>query len=146
MSDAELLDLYSARILALASDIPHLGTLPAPTGTERRRAPHCGSWVEVSLVTDGGRITDFAQDVHACALGQAAAAVLGKAVIGLDRATLARGHAELEAMLTQNGPAPSAPFEEFEVLRPARGFPNRHGSILLATGATLAAFDQALAA
>ena len=49
-------------------------------------------------------------------------------------------------MLKAGGPAPGAPFEELEVLLPARDYKNRHASILLAWDATLAAFDEALAA
>ncbi len=41
MSDTDLVSLYSRRILALAADIPHLGRLPAPQATARRRSPLC---------------------------------------------------------------------------------------------------------
>jgi NifU-like protein involved in Fe-S cluster formation len=34
------------------------------------------------VVVNDGRITEFAQDVKACALGQASAAVLGQVAIG----------------------------------------------------------------
>ncbi|MEF9604602.1 iron-sulfur cluster assembly scaffold protein, partial [Paracoccus sp. PXZ] len=40
-----------------------------------------------------------------------------------------------------DGPAPAAPFEELEALLPAREFPNRHASILLAWEALLDAID-----
>ncbi|HSF93878.1 MAG TPA: iron-sulfur cluster assembly scaffold protein, partial [Thermohalobaculum sp.] len=41
----------------------------------------------------------------------------------------------------EDGPAPEAPFDDLEVLRPARDYKNRHASILLAWEATLAAMD-----
>jgi NifU-like protein involved in Fe-S cluster formation len=143
MSDTDLMKLYSARILALAADIPHLGRLPAPDGTAMQRAPLCGSVVTVDLCMQAGRVTAFAQDVKACALGQAAAAVLGQVVIGLDRSTIEAGRASLRAMLAEGGPVPAAPFHGYDVLLAARDFKNRHASILLAFDATCAAADLA---
>jgi NifU-like protein involved in Fe-S cluster formation len=99
--------------------------------------------VTVSLDVEGGRIARYAQDVKACALGQAAAAVSGAAMIGRTPAEVRRGRDELRAMLKEDGPAPSPPFEGLEVLLPARGYKNRHASILLALDATLEAFKEA---
>ena len=132
MSDADLVKLYSGRILALAADIPHLGRLPAPQGTARKRSPLCGSVVTADVVLDQGRVSRFAQDVKACALGQAAAAVVGAAVIGRTRAEIETARDQLTAMLKAAGPTPAAPFDGFEALTPAREFKNRHASILLA--------------
>lgn len=146
MSDSDLMQLYSRRILALTAAIPHQGRLPSPDGIAMRRSPHCGSSITVDLVLDGGRITEFAQQVRACALGQASAAVLGGAVIGRTRAEIVLARDQLLAMLKQNGPAPQQPFAELEALLPARDFQNRHASIMLAWEATLEAMDQALAA
>ncbi|MDO5613434.1 MAG: iron-sulfur cluster assembly scaffold protein [Paracoccus sp. (in: a-proteobacteria)] len=145
MSDQDLMQLYSRRILALTAAIPHLGRLPAPQGSAMRRSPQCGSTVTVDVVLDGGKVTDFAQEVRACALGQASAAVLGSAVIGHTRDEIAAARDALEAMLKRGGPVPGAPFEALEALSPARDFPNRHASILLAWDATLAALDTAQA-
>ncbi len=142
-TDLDLVKLYSGRILELAADIPHLGRLDQPCATARRRSPLCGSTVTVDLRIENGRIVDFGQDVKACALGQAAASVLGSKVIGLTRAEVERGRDELSAMLRENGPVPTAPFEELEVLVPARDFSNRHASILLAFEATAEAMAEA---
>lgn len=146
MAETELIDLYSKRILALAADIPHLGRLTEPAGTARRRAPLCGSVVTVDLDTDAGRVTRFAQDVKACALGQAAASVVGQNVIGQDRAAIAAARDQLAAMLAGHGAVPAPPFDGLEVLKPAAGFANRHASILLCLDATLEALDAAAAA
>lgn len=144
MSDSDLIQLYSKQILALAADIPHLGSLPAPQARVKKRAPLCGSTVTVDLTVRDGRIEDFAQNVKACALGQASASILGRGVIGLDRNTLAHTREALATMLKENGPTPPSPFDGLEVLRPAREFKNRHASILLAWDATLDALDAAL--
>ena len=137
----DLIDLYSKRILALAADIPHSGALDAPDGAARKRSPLCGSTVLAQIKVEGGKIADFAQDVKACALGQAAASVLGGVAIGLGKADLATARTELNAMLKADGPVPAAPFEGFEVLRPARDYKNRHASILLSLDAAIAAFE-----
>ena len=143
MSDQDLLQLYSTRILALASDIPRLGRLQAPHGTAKKRAPLCGSTVGVELTLEDGRIADFAQEVRACALGQAAASVVGRAVVGLTPDEVRAGRDALWRMLREGGEAPGGPFQELEVLIPARDHPNRHGSIMLAFDATIEALDQA---
>jgi NifU-like protein involved in Fe-S cluster formation len=146
VSDAtDLIKLYSARILALAADVPHLGRLDAPQASVKRRSPLCGSQVTVDLDMADGRVSRFAQDVKACALGQAAAAVLGQVVIGRSAAELTQAAKELRAMLTEAGPVPTAPFTGYEVLTPARDYRNRHASILLAVEAAAEAAQQASA-
>lgn len=142
---SDLIKLYSGRILALAADIPHLGRLDSPQASVRKRSPLCGSTVTVDLDLADGRVARFAQDVKACALGQAAAAVTGAAVIGRTPAELARAAQALGAMLAADGPVPPAPFDGFEALVPARGFRNRHASILLAIQAAAEAAQQAAA-
>lgn len=146
MSDSDLIKLYSARILGLAADIPHLGRLSAPQGTSRRRSPLCGSTVTADVVVKDGKIVEFAQDVKACALGQASAAVLGEVVIGRTLPELQTARDSLRAMLKDGGPVPSAPFQGYEVLLPARDYKNRHASILLALEAVCEAMETAQAA
>jgi NifU-like protein involved in Fe-S cluster formation len=142
MSEQDLMKLYSARILALAADVPGLGRLDTPQGEARRRSPLCGSSVTVQVQLDGGRVCAFAQDVKACALGQAAAAVVGAALTGRNRAEVEAARDQLAEML-RGGPVPAAPFDGFEVLLPARDFKNRHASIQLAIQAAAEAIAKA---
>ena len=142
-ADSDLIKLYSARILALAADIPHLDRLTNPDATVKRRSPLCGSTVTVDVSVTDGVITGFGQDVKACALGQAAAAVVGAAAIGASRDQIIAARDQLKAMLKHDGPVPDAPFDGLEVLIPARDFKNRHASILLALEATAEAMDLA---
>lgn len=143
MSETDLIKLYSQRILALAANIPHADRLPAPTSSATRRSPLCGSTVTVDLVVKDGKIADFGQDVKACALGQASAAIAGAQMIGRTAAEVARARDELAAMLREGGLVPAAPFDGYEALTPARDYKNRHASILLVLEATADAFAKA---
>lgn len=144
--DTDLIKLYSARILALAADIPHLGRLAAPDATVKRRSPLCGSTVTVDVSVKDGRLTELGQDVKACALGQAAAAVAGSAAIGATLLQIETARDQLRAMLKDQGPVPDAPFDGFEVLTPAVAYKNRHASILLSIEAMAEAVQQAATA
>lgn len=130
--DSDLIDLYSGRILELAADIPLTERLEAPQATVKRRSPLCGSTVTVDLSMRDGRVAAYGQDVKACALGQAAASVVGRNIIGLTRAEVVIARDQLMAMLVSEGPVPDAPFQELEILIPARKYRNRHASIMLA--------------
>ena len=142
-AETDLIKLYSGRILALAADIPHLDRLSNPDATVKKRSPLCGSTVTVDVKVQDGRVSDYGQDVKACALGQASASVVGSAVIGTTRAQIETARDQLAMMLKQEGPAPDAPFDGLEVLMPARDYKNRHASILLALDATAEAVAQA---
>lgn len=132
MSDqSDLMKLYSARILALAADIPHLGRLEAPDASVTKRSPLCGSTVTVDVAVADGVLNRLGQDVKACALGQAAAAVAAEAALGASLNQVETARDQLRAMLKSDGPVPDAPFQGFEVLTPAKDYKNRHASILL---------------
>jgi NifU-like protein involved in Fe-S cluster formation len=125
-------DLYSSRILKLAADMPRAGRLAAPDATSEKIAKLCGSKITVDVKLKDGRVADFAQDVRACALGQAAAAVLGEHVIGADLGEIEMARDALRAMLKANGPAPAGRFSELSVLEVVKDYPARHASTLLA--------------
>ena len=137
MSDLDLISLYSGRILELSANIPLIERLESPQATVKKRSPLCGSTVTVDLVSSGGRISEYGQDVKACALGQAAASVVGNNIIGRTRTEVEAARDQLRDMLKSNGPVPDSPFECLEVLLPARAFKNRHASILLTLDAVV---------
>ncbi|WP_373635496.1 iron-sulfur cluster assembly scaffold protein [Yoonia sp. SS1-5] len=140
-AETDMIKLYSGRILALAADMPRTTRLPNPTATAKKRSPLCGSTVTVDVQVQDGVITDYAQDVKACALGQAAAAIVGNAIVGLRQTQVQTGRDQLLDMLKNDGPPPGAPFADLEVLAPAKDYKNRHASILLAFDATLEALE-----
>ncbi len=145
-ADTDLIKLYSGRILALTADIPFLERLETPMASVKLRSPLCGSTVTVDLDIEDGRISRFGQDVKACALGQAAAAITGAVIIGRSLPELEAGRDQLQAMLRGAGPAPLPPFDGFEVLAPAQDYKNRHASIMLCIDAATKAMQQAIQA
>ena len=139
-------DLYSARILSLAANLPHSGRLPAPEGTAERVAKLCGSKAIVDVTLDDeGRIKDFAQTVKACALGQAAAGVVGENVLGASVQEIEAARDSLSAMLKSGGDGPEGRFEALRVLKQVADYPARHASTMVALEAVLDAVNQALA-
>ena len=136
-------DLYSDRILALAANMPRAGRLAAPGASSEKTSKLCGSTVIVDLSVQDGRVVDFAQDVRACALGQASAAVLGAHVIGASVAELELARDALSAMLKAGGAAPRGRFADLAVLEPVKDYPARHTSTLLAFEAVVAAAREA---
>ena len=125
-------DLYSAKVLKLVANIPHTGRLAAPDASSEKISKLCGSRILVDLKVDDGRVSDFAQEVKACALGQAAAAVLGAHVIGATPDEIEMARDALRAMLKSNGPAPQGRFSELSVLEAVKDYPARHTSTMLA--------------
>ncbi|MFZ7090554.1 iron-sulfur cluster assembly scaffold protein [Primorskyibacter sp. 2E233] len=136
MAETDLIKLYSSRILELAADIPRLERLEAPDATVKKRSPLCGSTITVDVKMRDGKVSDYGQDVKACALGQAAASVVGGAIVGCTESQILEARDALRAMLKEDGPTPPAPFDGLEVLRPAAAYKNRHASIMLALDAT----------
>jgi NifU-like protein involved in Fe-S cluster formation len=138
-------DLYSAKILTLAANLPHAGRLAAPDASAEKIAKLCGSRVVVDVVMEGTRVADFAQDVKACALGQAAAAVLGAHVIGAEVSEIEMARDAFRAMLKQGASAPDGRFSDLFMLEPVKDYPARHASAMLAFEATAEACAKALA-
>lgn len=138
---ADLDDVYNLKILELASDIPHSDRLVRPAATASARSKLCGSSITVDVTTDDGRITDFGQDVKACLLGQAAASIVGRQIVGTPLAEFAQVGDVMRRMLKENGPAPSGRWADLALLQPVKDYPHRHASTLL----IFEAVDKALA-
>ena len=137
-------DLYSARILALAANMPRAGRLASPDASAEKVSRLCGSRIVVDVAMRDGVVADFAQDVRACALGQAAAAVLGQNVVGAHPTEIRTARDGLRDMLKAGGAPPAGRFADLAVLAQVRDFPARHASTLLAFEAALEAVDHAV--
>lgn len=138
-------DLYSAKILKAAANMPRARRLAAPDASAEKVSKLCGSRVTVDVTMDGERIADYGQDVKACALGQAAAAIMGEHAVGATLAEIEGARDALRAMLKQGGPAPEGRFADLAMLAPVKDYPPRHVSTMLAFEATAQACRIALA-
>jgi NifU-like protein involved in Fe-S cluster formation len=136
-------DLYSAQLLKLAGNMPRAGRLSAPDASVEKIAKLCGSRVVVDVTVEGDRVADFAQDVRACALGQAAASVLGSNVVGASLEELETARRQLRAMLKDGAAAPDGRFADLALLEPVKDYPARHASTMLAFEAVTEAVRRA---
>ena len=137
-------DLYSAKLLRLAAEMTRAGRLADPDATSEKVSKLCGSRIIVDVKVASGRVTDFAQDVKACALGQASASVLGAQVIGASLAELETTRDAFRAMLKADGPAPEGRFAELALLEPVKDYPARPTSTMLAFDAVTEAVAEAV--
>lgn len=136
-------DLYSAQLLKLAANLPRSGRLASPDASVEKVSKLCGSRVVVDVVVKGRRVVDFAQEVKACALGQAAASVLGAHVLGATAEELERARDQFRAMLKEGAGAPDGRFSDLSMLAPVKDYPARHASTLLAFEAAAEAVRNA---
>ena len=133
--------LYTTEILRLAASLSEPRPLDREDGRAELRSPTCGSRVVMAVQLDEqGRIAALSQQVHACAFGQASAALLEQGAVG-------RGRDEIENALSQLtswlGGSDVAPGWGLAALAPARSRTSRHGAILLPFRALLAAIESA---
>ncbi len=135
--------LYNMEILRLAASVADRPRLDAPDATVERRSPTCGSRVIVDLTLDAdGRVAGFGQEVRACALGQASAALLGQHIIGSDVAEITDAAGALRQFLAASRDDPGS-WPGLDVFAPARPHSARHASILLAFDAAAEAAQNA---
>lgn len=127
--------LYSRDILRLAASIPHHGRLAGADASVEKSSPVCGSRIIVDVALDpAGRVAALGQEVRACALGQASAALMGAHAIGRSAAEIAAARDALGAYLAGARGDPGD-WPGLAVFAEARRFPARHPSILLAFAA-----------
>ena len=135
-------EIYNARILDLAGNIGRVGRLASPQATATRHSRLCGSKITVDIRMDGDVVADYAHEVKACALGQAAAAVMAKNVVGATAAELRQACDEMFAMLKEGASPPTGRFAELSALEPVRDFKARHASTMLVFEAVVACLDD----
>ncbi len=135
-------DVYNAKILDFAGNIPRIGRLAHPDASATAHSKLCGSTVIVDLNVKDGVVTDFAHDVKACALGQASSSILARHVIGATSDELRLVREAMRKMLKENGPAPEGRFAELKFLEPVRDYKARHASTLLTFDAVVDCLDQ----
>ena len=135
-------DVYNARILDFAGNIPRIGTLGDADAEAWAHSKLCGSKVKVWLKMDGDTVADFAHDVKACALGQASSSIMANNIIGATASELREVRETMRRMLKENGPAPEGRFADLKFLEPVRDYRARHASTLLTFDAVCDCLDQ----
>jgi NifU-like protein involved in Fe-S cluster formation len=134
---------YTTEILRLAASLQEPHELEHEDGRAELRSPTCGSRVSLAVQLDEDRrVERVSMEVHACAFGQASAALV-------ERHSRGRTHDEIsEAMLTlsrwlADEQEEAAGWPGLAALEPARSRRSRHGAILLPFRALLAAIESA---
>lgn len=135
-------DIYNAKILEFAGNIPLTGTLDDGDALAQAHSKLCGSKVRVWLKTDDDRVSGFAHEVKACALGQASSSIMARHVVGATTAELRQARADMLAMLKDGGEGPTGRFEDMRYLKPVRDYKARHASTMLTFDAVVDCLDQ----
>lgn len=136
--------VYNTRILDYAGNIGRIGRIEHPDGSAKAHSKLCGSTVIVDVVVKDGKIIDYAQDVKACALGQASASIVARNVIGCTLDEMVEVREQMLAMLKADGPPPTGKFSELKFLEPVRAYRARHASTMLVFDAVVNAMRQAM--
>lgn len=135
--------LYTTEVLRLAASLnePHL--LEHEDGRAELRSPTCGSRIILAVQLDEHRrVQRLSMEVHACAFGQASAALV-------ERHSRGRTHDEVSEMMLALSHWLAGDREDcgdwpgISALASARSRKARHGAILLPFRALLAAMEAA---
>lgn len=123
--------LYTLDILRLSAATADYPRLTSPDAGAQRRATTCGSTIAIDLSFEAdGRVRSYGHEVRACALGQAAATILARAIVGRSVAELIVARDSL-ALWLANDEAPMPDWPQIDLLARARAYPARHGAIRL---------------
>ena len=135
--------LYTTDILRLAASLQEERELGREDGRAELRSPTCGSRIALVVELDEDRrVRMVSQRVHACAFGQASAALVQQHAIGRAHDDVAEALVTISRWLAQEQEQ-AGNWPGVEALAPARSRKSRHGAILLPFRALLAAIESA---
>ena len=135
--------LYTTEILRLAASLPELTELEREDGRAELRSPTCGSRISMAVQLDQDRrIERLTMQVHACAFGQASAALVHQHAVGRAHDEVAEELVVISRWLAAEQEEPGG-WPGILALEPARPRKSRHGAILLPFRALLAAIESA---
>jgi len=139
----QLSEIYNQRILELSANIAKAERLADADASATAHSKLCGSTVTVDLKLDGDRVSAFGQTVKACLLGQAAASVMGRNIVGSSAQELREVGSQMRAMLKAGRSPPTGRWADLAVLQPVKDYKARHASTLLVFDAVEAALAKA---
>ena len=135
--------LYTTEILRLAASLQEMRELEREDGRAELKSPTCGSRIIIAVQLDEERrIATISQQVHACAFGQASAALVQQHAVGRAHDEIAEALVTISRWLAQEEDQADC-WPGLEALSPARTRKGRHGAILLPFRALLAAIEAA---
>ena len=133
--------LYTPELLGLAVELARYPLGPELGVTGEARSPTCGSTLALGAKLDqAGRVERIGMRVRACAVGQASAAIFARHATGRDAMELEAMLMSLRRWLAGEGDLPDWP--DLALIEPARDYPGRHGTILLAWQAAASALSS----
>ena len=135
--------LYTTEILRLAASLQEERELRREDGRAELRSPTCGSRITMVVELDEDRrVRMVSQQVHACAFGQASAALVQQHAVGRAHDDVADALVTISRWLAEEQEEAGS-WPGVEALAPARPRKARHGAILLPFRALLAAIESA---
>jgi NifU-like protein involved in Fe-S cluster formation len=135
--------LYTTEILRLAASLQEERELDREDGRAEMRSPTCGSRISIAVELDEERrIRMISQRVHACAFGQASAALVQQHAIGRAHDEVAEALISISRWLAREQDE-AGDWPGIAVLEAARPRKGRHGASLLPFRALLAAMEAA---
>lgn len=135
--------LYTTEVLRLAASLEEMRELEREDGRAELRSPTCGSRITIAVeLDDDRRVHMISQEVHACAFGQASAALVQKHAIGRAHDEVADALVTISRWLAHEQDE-AGDWPGMSALEPARPRKSRHGAILLPFRALLAAMEAA---
>lgn len=135
-------DVYNSKLLQFAGNIGRVGTLDAPDASAKAVSKLCGSTVSIDLKMADDEVSDYAQQVKACALGQATSAIVAENIMGATGEEIRLAREQMTAMLKDDGEPPNGRFADLKYLQPVKDYKARHASTLLVLDALVDALDQ----
>lgn len=138
----DLEDIYTERVLTLSANMPRTGRLENPDASASAHSKLCGSRITIDLKMAGDVVTDYAQDVRACLLGQTSAAIMGANIVGSTADELREVGAQMRRMLKEGGSPPAGRWSDLAILEMVRDYKARHASTLLVFDAVEDAIAQ----
>jgi NifU-like protein involved in Fe-S cluster formation len=135
--------LYTTDILRLAASLQDERVLEREDGRADVRSQTCGSRITLAVeLDDDRRVRMISQRVHACAFGQASAALVQQYAVGRAHDEVADALVTISRWLAQEQDEADC-WPGIAVLEPARRRKSRHGAILLPFRALLSAIEAA---
>ncbi len=124
-------ELYNTDILRWTTRIPHLTRLDGAAVHVTKTSRICGSRINADARITDGVIVEFGQEVKACALGQASAAIVGQHIIGLSATELETVAEKFRHMVKTGEAEFPEKWHDLALLAPVKDHPGRHGSVML---------------